>query len=136
MYVFLFLITVLILAVLGLCCCTGSSCSEGSALHCGAWASRCGALSSCGEQALGAPTSAAATRGLNGCGAQAQLPRGMPDLPRLGVEPCLQHWQADSYPLSPGKYSCVLKVVTFPNLCCSLHLEGTGGASGHGARIS
>ena len=39
------------------------------------------------------------TRRLSSCGSQAQLLRGMWDLPRPGLEPCPLHWQADSQPL-------------------------------------
>ena len=110
---------------------------HGTVVHCGARASHGRVSSSCGAQGLGAQTSVVATRGLNSCGAQAELPCGMPGLTGLGIEPvspALAGGFLSTVP--PGKYSHALKAVTFPNLCRSLHLEGTGGASGLGARIS
>lgn len=82
------------------------------------------AFSSCGEQALGAPTSS--------CNTWAewlwpgQLPRSMPDLPRLGLNPCLQHCRRILIHYHQGS-THMPGAVTFLNLCCSLHLEGTGG---------
>ena len=60
----------LILAALGLCCCTWafSSCGEGGAtLRCDAWASHCGGFSCCGAWALGTQASVVAARGLSSC---------------------------------------------------------------------
>lgn len=127
MYVFLFLITVLILAVLGPLVARALAAVRGvcSPLRAGLLVM---GLSSCGEQAQ-VHRSAAATRGLNGCGAQAQLPRGdAGTLPRLGVGTRVSSIGKISSTITQVKYSCAFKVVTFPNLCCLLHLEGTGGA--------
>ena len=56
-------------------------------LRCGAWASHCGGFSCCRAQALGARASVVVACGLSSCGAQAQLLRGMWDLPGPGLEP-------------------------------------------------
>ena len=68
-------------------------------LHCGAWASHCSGFSCCGARALGAWASVVVARGFSSCGswdlehrliscgAQAQLLRGMWDLPGPGIEP-------------------------------------------------
>ena len=64
-----------ILAVLGLYCCAWAfcSCSEWRLLSIyGAWAPHCSGFSCCGAQVLGT---------------QSQLPQGMWDLPRPGIEP-------------------------------------------------
>ena len=37
--------------------------------------------------------------GLSSCGTQAQLSRGLRNLPGAGIEPVSLHWQADSQPL-------------------------------------
>ena len=73
----------LFLAVLGLRCCTWafSSCDEQGLLSsCSAWASHCGGFSCCGARALGHAV-------VSGCGTWAQLPHGIWDLARPGVEP-------------------------------------------------
>ena len=59
----------------------------GTTLCCGARASHCGGFSCCGAQALGTRASVVVARGLSSCGAQAQLLRGMWDLPGPGLEP-------------------------------------------------
>ena len=51
-------------------------------LRCGARASHCGGFSCCGARA-----SVVVACGLSSCGAQAQLLRGMWDLPGPGLEP-------------------------------------------------
>ena len=71
--------------MLGLCCCTWafSSCDEQGLLSsCSAWASHCGGFSCCGARALGHAV-------VSGCGTWAQLPRGIWDLARPGIEPCI-----------------------------------------------
>ena len=71
----------------------------GATLRCGVRASHCGGFSCCGARALGTQASVVVARGLNSCGfwalerrlssrgAQAQLLRGMRDLPRPWLEP-------------------------------------------------
>ena len=73
-FIYLFLIA------LGLCCCMWafSSCSEQELLFFGAQASHFGGFS-CWAQIL--------EQGLSSCGAWAQLPHGMWNLPRLGIKP-------------------------------------------------
>ena len=77
-------------------CCVGSSLPPagflqlrwvGAPLRCGARASHCGGFSCCGARALGAWASVVVARGLSSCGSQAELLRGMWDLPRPGLEP-------------------------------------------------
>ena len=70
----------LFLAVLGLPCCMQafSSCGERALLSaCSAQASHCSGFSCCRVQ----------EHGLSSCGAQAQLPRSLRDLPGSGIEP-------------------------------------------------
>ena len=50
----------------------------------------------CGAQALGLWASTAAVCGLDSCGTQAWLLRGMWDLPRPGIEPMSPAFKADS----------------------------------------
>ena len=54
------------------------------------------------------------TRRLSSCGSRAQLPCGMWDLPRPGLEPVPLHCQADSQPLchqgSPNLYIFMSKI--------------------------
>ena len=71
----------------------------GATLHCRAQASHCGGFCCCGAWALGARASVVVARGLSSCGswalerrlsscgAQAQLLRGMWDLPGPGLKP-------------------------------------------------
>ena len=71
----------------------------GATLPCGVGASHCSGFSCRGAQVLGARTSVVVARGLSSCGswalerrlsscgAQAELLRGMWDLPGLGIEP-------------------------------------------------
>ena len=92
-YLYNFFNSSLLLAVLGLCCCAQAS------SVCGWPASHCGGFFCCGPQALGVQVSLVATHGLSscgswalecglsGCGTWTQLPCGMWDLPRPGIEP-------------------------------------------------
>ena len=71
----------------------------GATLCCSVWASHCGGFSCCRARALGARASVVVAHGLSSCGsralehrlsscgAQAQLLRGMWDLPGPGLEP-------------------------------------------------
>ena len=91
----------LFIAVLGLCCCLGFSlvAAIGAILHCDAWASHCDNLSSGRAQALGpmgfsscgtwtqSLQSWALRHRLNSCGTEAELLRGMWDLPGPGIKP-------------------------------------------------
>ena len=100
-YLFVYLICLLFLAVLGLHCCTRAFQLRRAraALRCGARASHCGGFSCCRAQALGARASVVVVRELSSCGsrapecrlsscgARAQLLCGMWDLPRPGLEP-------------------------------------------------
>ena len=75
LFINLFILFYLFLAVLGLCCCTQafSSCGEqGATLRCGARASHCSGFSCCRAWALGMGASVVVARGLSSCGAQAQ----------------------------------------------------------------
>ena len=90
---FKYLFIYLVLAVLGLRCCAQAFSS------CSAWASHCGGFSCCGAQTLGAQSSVVVACGLSSCGSQAlehrlsscgsqaQLLRGMWDLPGPEIEP-------------------------------------------------
>ena len=63
----------LVLAALGLRCCTRafSSYGEYGLLCCGAWASHCSGFSCCRAWALGTRASVVVARGLSSCGSQA-----------------------------------------------------------------
>ena len=61
--------------------------ASGAALHCGARASHCGGFSRCRARAPGAWASVVVACRLSSCGTQAQLFRGMLDLPGPGIEP-------------------------------------------------
>ena len=78
---FIYLFIYLLLAALGLHCCTWafSSCGERGLLFI--------AVSCRGARAPGLRASVAVARSLSSCGARAQLLRGMWDLPRPGFEP-------------------------------------------------
>ena len=98
--------------------CAGSSPLHGLFSHhgdwgllssCGARASHCSGLSSPGARALGCrlssfrlqgtQASVVVAHGLGSCGAQASFSCDTWSLPRPGLNPCLLHWQAGSYPL-------------------------------------
>ena len=65
-----------------------SSCGKWELLSsCYTWTSHCGGLSFADLGLWGVEASVTAARGLNDCGAQAQLLRGMWSLPGSGVEP-------------------------------------------------
>ena len=73
----------LFLAVLGLSCCAGAfsrHSKQGLLSSCSIQASHCGGVSCHGARALGCA-------GFSNCGSWAQLPRGMWNLPQLGMEP-------------------------------------------------
>ena len=82
---------------LGFCCCMlafSSFGEQGLLSSCGAWASHYGGLSCSGTQAPGyvsfssfSHLTPAPEHSLGSCGAQAQLPRNMWNLPRPGIEP-------------------------------------------------
>ena len=59
----------------------------GATLRCGAQASYCGGFFCYGAQALGTWASVAVARRFSSCGAQAQLLRGIWDLPGPGLKP-------------------------------------------------
>ena len=59
----------------------------GATLRCSVWASHCSGFCCCGARALGARASVVVARGLGSCGTRGQLPSGMWDLPRPGLEP-------------------------------------------------
>ena len=59
----------------------------GATLRCSARASHCIGFSCCGAQAVDVWASVVVARGLSSCGTQAQLLRGMWDLPGPGLEP-------------------------------------------------
>ena len=85
-YIYLFL------ALLGLRCCLGFSPVSGAALQLRPLCFNCGGSSFCRPQALGLTGfsscgSQALEHRLSGCGAQAQVLRGMRYLPRSGIEP-------------------------------------------------
>ena len=98
----------LILAVLGLLCCTGSSLvavSGDYSLLFDMLASHCGGLSCCRAQALGLPgfqwlQLVGSEHRLSSCGTLAQLCQSSGIFPDQGLNPCLLNWQADSLPLS------------------------------------
>ena len=78
----LFILFILFLAALGLCCCARAFLQLRQAwatLCCSSRASHCGGFSCCGARAL--------EPRLSSCGARAQLLHGMWDLPGLGLEP-------------------------------------------------
>ena len=100
------------LAALGLHCCMGFSLrgEQGLLSNCAVQASHCGGFSCCRARALGHV-------GLSSCGTgapQLQLPgsraqvmalrlsrsRACGIFPDQGSNPCLLHWQVDSFPLS------------------------------------
>ena len=90
----------------------GSSLLQGLFSSCGAWAPHCSGFSYCRAQALGCTSSIIVAHGLNrcgyralehrfsSCGAQAQLPCGMWDLPRPGIEPMFPALAGGILPLS------------------------------------
>ena len=67
--------------MLDLCCCLGfiQYGARGLFSSCGAWAYHCGGFSCCGAWVPG--------QGRSSCGAGAQVPHGMWDLPGLGIKP-------------------------------------------------
>ena len=71
--IFFFKKIYLLMAELGLRCCTqaSSGCSEWATLRCGVQASHCGGFSCCGAQALGARASVAVACRLSSWGSQA-----------------------------------------------------------------
>ena len=89
--------------------CSGFSCCGGGAL--GMWASVVAArrLSSCGSWAL--------ERRLSSCGAQAQLLRGMWDLPGPGIEPVspalASGFLTTCYPGSPSLFKIIIIIIIF-----------------------
>ena len=101
------------LAILGLPC---SSCREqGLTLRCRARASHRGGFPCCGAQALGAWASVVGAHRLSSCGFPALEPwlrshgswsscsAAVRIVLDQGSNLCSLHWQADSYPLLPGK---------------------------------
>ena len=91
---------------------------------CGARASHCGGFSCCGAQALEFRLSSCGSRALecrlSSCGAQAQLLRGMWDLPGPGLEPVSPAWTGGFLTTAPpGKpYSKLLMVLTLGSCFC------------------
>ena len=90
---FLFFINLFIYFIFG---CVGSSLLHmgflqlrrmGVTLCCSVWASHCGGFSFCRAWALGMWASVVVALRLNSCGTQAQLLRGMWDLPGPGLKP-------------------------------------------------
>ena len=77
-------------AALGLCCRLWAFLLlwwAGATLPCGVWVSHCGGFSCCGAWAPGTWASVVVAHGLSSCGVQAQLLRGMWDLPGPGLKP-------------------------------------------------
>ena len=70
-------------------------------------------LNSCGSQAL--------KHRFNSCGAQTWLLHGMWDLPRSGSNPCLLHWQVDSYHSATREVWEFFKIKLFKILVSFIH---------------
>ena len=88
------------LALLVLCCCRQafSSCEQGQLFH-------CSGFSCCGAQALGCVGVSSSSSGALGTGSLAvahglSCSKACAIFPDPGSNPCLLHWQADSWPLS------------------------------------
>ena len=86
----------------------------GATLRCSVQAYHCSGFSCCEAQALGAWASAIVARGLSSCGTQAQLLRGMWDVPRPGLKP-VSPALADGFltTVPPGKSKNILLVLVY-----------------------
>lgn len=87
------------LAALGLNCCVQALLDPASSSYssCSVWASYLGEHRLWGTQA--SVVVVACELKFHRCGTRAQLPRGMWNSPRPGLNPCSLHWQADSQPV-------------------------------------
>ena len=115
---FNFLSLFIFMAALGLCCYTRSFSSFGEQRLlscCGVQASYCGGFSCCGTWALGTQASGVVAHGLQSVGSvvvahELCFSAACAIFPDQGLNPCLLHWQIDSYPLyhqgSPCQCSC------------------------------
>ena len=97
---------------------------SGATLHCGVRASHCKVFSCWQAQALGAQALVVAARGLSNCGTgSVVVAHGLHCcapcriFKNQGSNPCLLHWQVDSYPLryqgSPAPAFCLFLCIVF-----------------------